>query len=131
MTSPSGTPVVLYACTTNLGDPDGILLELRQHANMHGWDIVAEYADATGAAPEADRPGFLKVKALIDGGRAAGIVTRYPAMAAYFAYEQAALTDWLTERGAWAHYTWSPPRHRHPRADDAGLPAMNTAAVER
>lgn len=129
MTSPPGTPVVLYACTTHRGDPDGILLELRQHAMAHDWNIVAEFADETGAAPEVDRQGFIKAKAVIDSGRAIGLVSRYPAMAAYFPYEQAALTDWLVERGAWAHYTWPVPQHRHPRPDDAELPAA--AAVER
>lgn len=114
MTSPPGTRVVLYACTTSQGDPERILLELRQHARAHGWDIVAEFYDITGAAPIKARSGFLQAQAHITAARAGGIVTRYRAMAAYFPSEQADLAEWLDKWGAFAHYTWQSPRHRHP-----------------
>lgn len=75
--------VVLYACTTTSGDPDTILAELHKHAVENGWHVIASFADRTGATTEAARPGFLKAKDTIREGSADGIVTRYPAMAAY------------------------------------------------
>ncbi|MCM2427399.1 recombinase family protein [Streptomyces sp. RKAG337] len=133
MTRPPGTPVVLYACTTHYGNTEQLLADLRAHAVAHGWNVVAEHADATGAAPEAERPAFLKAKALLTSGAAEGMLSRYPAMAAYHPHEQAAFRDWLEVRGAWVHYTWPAPRHRHPRpdgddsVDPCGIPAAEVA----
>lgn len=109
MTRPPGTPVVLYACTTHYGNTEQLLADLRAHAVAHGWNVVAEHADATGAAPEAERPAFLKAKELLTSGAAEGMLSRYPAMAAYHPHEQAAFRDWLEVRGAWVHYTWPAP----------------------
>lgn len=131
MTRPPGTPVVLYACTTRYGNTSRLLADLRAHAKAHEWEVVAEFADTTGAAPEAQRPSFLEAKALLTSGDAEGIVSRYPAMCAYFPYEQAAFRDWLETRGAWVHYTWPAPRHRHPRPDGADtLDPCDVPAVE-
>lgn len=41
-------------------------------------------------------------------GEAQGLVTRYPAMAAYHPQEQRDLEDWLTGHGAFMRVTWRP-----------------------
>lgn len=106
--APPPPRVVLYVCTTRFGNTSRVLDELRTHAKDMGWEAVAEFADTTGAAPESERPGFKKTKALIAAGRADGIVTRYRTMAAYIAAEQANLDAWLTENKAFLHCTWKP-----------------------
>jgi len=108
MSAAGRTPVVLYVCTTIRGDAARVLAELRQYSVAQGWSVVEEFVDRTGAAPEASRPGFLKAKAEIEAGRAKGLVTRYPAMAAYQPQEREVLTAWLEQHSAWACYTWKP-----------------------
>ncbi len=105
---PAHHRVVLYACTTAGGDAAGILAELHKHAVEHGWEVAGAFADFTGATSESHRPQFLTAKSLIAEDRADGIVTRYPAMAAYLPTERAALARWLSDRGAQIHYTRTP-----------------------
>lgn len=107
-----GARVILYACTTSNGDADAILTELRQHANAHRWHVVDEFADRTGAAAESSRPGFRDARAALADGNAHGLVTRYPAMAAYLPAERDELAAWLDQLGAFAHYTWTAARSR-------------------
>lgn len=103
-----GTLVVLYACTVRNGDANRIFRELREYAERQGWTPVAELADFNGAAPERERPKFLEAKRLIKSGEAQGLVTRYPAMAAYHPQEQRDLEAWLTGLGAFMRVTWRP-----------------------
>lgn len=115
-----GAKVVLYACTTSGGDVEAILAELRQHANAHRWAVVEEFWDRTGAAPEEGRPNFQAAKVALADGLAEGLVTRYPAMAAYLPDEREAFADFLDGIGAFAHYTWAPPNRQAARQGGDG-----------
>jgi DNA invertase Pin-like site-specific DNA recombinase len=108
MSSTEPKRVVLYACTVRNGNAGRILAELRAYAVAQSWEVVAELADFSGAAPESERPKFLEAKHLIETGEAQGLVTRYPAMAAYQAQEQRDLAQWLKDRDAWMRVTWRP-----------------------
>lgn len=110
---------VLYVCTTSSGNAEAVLAELRTYARAHHWEVVAEHIDRTGAAPEEHRPAFRDVKAAIADGHADTLLTRYPAMAAYFPAERAALATWLGHHGATAHYTWKPTTVLSPSPEPA------------
>lgn len=107
MTAP-GTKVVLYVCTVPNGEAERILSELREYAARQQWQVVAELADAYGAAAEPGRPQLDIAKKLIEDGEAEGLVTRYPAMAIADPQEQRDLEAWLAERDAWTRVTWQP-----------------------
>ncbi|MEU6347220.1 recombinase family protein [Streptomyces sp. NPDC046977] len=113
MTSSTGEPrrALIYVCTTQYGDVHRVMVELRDYAQQHGWEVVGEYADRNGlAATEAERPQFHLARAAIAADHAEVFLTKYPAMLGLCGGE-AAVPDferWLASHGAEVCTAWRP-----------------------
>jgi hypothetical protein len=98
----SGFPrphVVLYACVPEGRDPAPVLAETRDYAAARDWRSVAEIVEhATGEASIAERPGWLRVRALIESKHAEGIVMGTDVTCAHAHPDRSCLGQRLAER---------------------------------
>ncbi|MEU0738329.1 hypothetical protein [Streptomyces sp. NPDC006134] len=102
--------VVLYACAP-AGAAERILTDLRRYASARDWTSAGEFVDHVRISePIEQRPGWAALAALIETGKAQGIVTPTHRMCGLRDAEQVRLDSWLAAHRAFVVNVGHPGR---------------------
>jgi hypothetical protein len=108
-TSLRRVPVVLYVATTADHDPVPLLEICRRYAQTSWWHVAAEVTDlADPLLPTTRRPGWRRIRELVVGGWAHGVLTYAGPM---IASGRDAYTDmelWAEHRSCFLATAWVP-----------------------
>ncbi|MFF5714952.1 hypothetical protein [Streptomyces sp. NPDC012756] len=123
---PPGARVVVYACLSSRAAApkaqprQAALRHLLRYVERRGWTVAATYVDRVAVlSSRADRPEWPKALAMVEEGRAEGIVA--PSMVALWFYpeEHDSFMGWLEKTGAFVSTPGSPVDVRRQRSDDS------------
>ncbi|MDX5564323.1 hypothetical protein PYK79_14630 [Streptomyces sp. ID05-04B] len=107
---PPGTRLVLYACLpASLGEAaDHSVASAQRYVDDAGWETVETYVDR--AAPFESRvlcAGWHNALAVVEQGRAAGIVTPLLVMLGHLEEDRSNLAAWQVRTGALITTPWA------------------------